>query len=172
MLEHVGEQAGFTRLGVGVDLDRRDRERLVARLDDRLHRVAELRDDVEAVQRISRVGAEARCGVGQLGPGCTVHHPRAKALHHLLESGEVLDGVGLAVANDDVSAAGKDRRNEVGDARLRVLVVTIGVDDDVGAMSESKVHPVTERPCETHAGGVRDHVMDPELTCDLDRAVS
>ena len=63
-----------------------------------------------------------------------------------------------------------DRRDKVGDRCLRVLVVAVGVHDDVGAAEERVVGPVPEGPRKTHGPGVLDDVGTEPLG-DLDRPV-
>jgi len=77
----------------------------------------------------------------------------------------------LAVADHDVGLAGHDRGDQVGDAVLRVLVVAVGVDDDVGPVKEGVVHPVAEGPGETHVAHVVHEVLDAVLARHLDGAV-
>ena len=47
--------------------------------------------------------------------------------------------IDLAVADDHVGAALDDRRDELGDVAAVVLVVGVGVDDDVGAELQARV---------------------------------
>ena len=77
----------------------------------------------------------------------------------------------LPVGDDDVGLAGDDRLNQVGDALLRVLVVAVGVDHDVGAEFERPLHAVVERAAQPLVAGVPDEVGDPVRLGHLDRAV-
>ena len=70
------------------------------------------------------------------------------------------DVPGLAVRDDDVGAPPKNRREKIGDPLLRVLVVAVGVDDDVGAMGQGVVDAVAEGPREALVFGVPDEVRD------------
>jgi hypothetical protein len=99
--------------------------------------------------------------------------PAAEPLQQHLRAGEVLDEVDLPVGDDDVGAAGDDRLHQVGDALLRVLVVAVGVDDDVGPELERPLHAVVERPAQAAVAGVAHEVDDAVLARDLDvRSVS
>jgi hypothetical protein len=93
------------------------------------------------------------------------------ALHELLEAGEVLDRAGLPVADDDLGFLPEDRLHELGDLRLRVLVVPVGVHDDVRTVQQRVVDAVTERAGETHVRRVVHEVLDAVLLGDLDGAV-
>jgi hypothetical protein len=53
----------------------------------------------------------------------------------------VLDVLDLAVADDHVGVAGEDRLDELDDVAAVVLVVGVGVDDDVGAELERASRP-------------------------------
>ena len=61
---HRREQARLAQLLVRADRDVVDRDGHLARLDDRLERVGELRDDLHRERGLAVVGAEARGGVG------------------------------------------------------------------------------------------------------------
>ena len=77
----------------------------------------------------------------------------------------------LAVADDHVGLAGEDRRDQLGDVGAAVLVVGVGVDDDVGAELEAGVEPGLEAGRQALVVGQADDVLDPVLAGDLDRAV-
>ena len=70
------------------------------------------------------------------------------------------DVLGLAVSDDDVGASLKNRREKIGDPLLRVLVVAVGVDDDVGAVGQRIIDAVAEGPREALVFGVPDDVHD------------
>ena len=77
----------------------------------------------------------------------------------------------LAVADDHVGLAGEDRRDQLRHVGAAVLVVGVGVDDDVGAELEAGVEPGLESGGEALVVGQPDDVLDPVLARDLDRAV-
>jgi hypothetical protein len=83
----------------------------------------------------------------------------------------VLDRVGLAVADDHVGAALDDRGNELGDVVAVVLVVGVGVDDDVGAELQRGVEPRLEAGGQALVVRQLDDVVDAVGARDLDRAV-
>ena len=99
------------------------------------------------------------------------HDPRAELLQPLLQRREVLDRVGLAVADDHVGAAVEDRRDELGDVAAVVLVVGVGVDDDVGAELEAGVEARLEAGGQPLVVRQLDDVVDAVGAGDLDRAV-
>ncbi len=78
----------------------------------------------------------------------------------------------LAVADRDVGGARDQGLHEVGDLRLRILVVAVGVDDDVGAVTERVVHAVAERAGEPLVAHVVHEVGDAVRLRDLDGAVA
>ena len=171
VLEDVREQTRFARLRVGLDGNTRDTQALVSGLNDRLHAVAELSDDVQSDEGLARVRSEAARRVGQVGLGGEVHHTATHPLHDLFETREMRDRLGLPVPDDDVRLTSQDGLNQVGDSLLRVLVVAVGVDDNVRAVLEGVVDTVAERPGEAHVAGVEDEVLDPQLPCYLDGSV-
>jgi hypothetical protein len=73
----------------------------------------------------------------------------------------------LAIGDHDVGGAGDDRCDEIGDSLLRVLVVPIDVDDDVGAELQGSLDAVVERPAEPSGPGVMHELRHAVLTGNL-----
>ena len=167
---HRREQARLARLLVRPDRDVVDGHQHLARLDDRLERVGELRDHLHLQRRLAVVGAEARGGVRHVGAGRAPHDRAAEPLEPLLQRREVLDLVGLAVADHHVGLAGEDRRDELRDVAAVVLVVGVRVDDDVGAELERRVEPRLEGRGEAAVVREPHDVVDAVLARDLDGA--
>ena len=143
----------------------------LAGLDDRLQRVRVLRDDRHLDRGLAVVGAEAGGRVGHVGVRGLAHDPRAELLQALLQRREVLDLVGLAVADDHVGRAVDDRLDELGDVAAVVLVVGVGVDDHVGAELQAGVEPGLEAGGQALVVRQLDDVVDAVGARDLDRAV-
>ena len=173
---HVGagrvEQPRLAGLRIGPDRHLVDRDQHLAGLDQALQRVGEVVDDRELQGGLAVVGAEAGGGVGDRGPREPPHDPAAQPLQALFRAGEVLDLADLAVADDHVGLAGQDRRHQLGDVGAAVLVVGVGVDDDVGAELQAGVQPGLEAGGEALVVGQADDVLDPVLAGDLDGAVA
>jgi hypothetical protein len=83
----------------------------------------------------------------------------------------VLDVLHLAVADDHVGVAGQHRADELGDVAAVVLVVAVGVDDDVGAELQARVEAGLEGVGEALVVRQADDVVDAVLTGDLDGPV-
>ncbi|HET6965849.1 MAG TPA: hypothetical protein VFH58_13825 [Acidimicrobiales bacterium] len=83
----------------------------------------------------------------------------------------MLDLVRLAVGHDDVGHLVEDRGDQVRDALARVLVVPVGVDEDVGAHLQGLQRAVLEGLAQTHVAGVVDEVAHPEAAGHLHRGV-
>ena len=92
-------------------------------------------------------------------------------LEALLHEREVLDRHHVAVADHHVGVAGDDRRDQRGDVVGRVLVVGVGVHDDVGAELEAGVEAGLEGEGQALVVGELHDVVDAELLGDLDGAV-
>ena len=73
----------------------------------------------------------------------------------------MLDLRHLAVADDHVGLPGEDRRDQLRDVGAAVLVVGVGVDDDVGAELQAGVEPGLEPRREPLVVGQPDDVLDP-----------
>src|SRR5690606_18497572 len=128
-------------------------------------------DDGEAQRRLTVVGPEAGGRVGHVGVGCLAHDPAPEPLEHLLRTREVLDRHDVPVADHHVGLTGEDGRHQGRDVGRRVLVVGVGVDDDVGAQLEGGVQPRLEGGGQALVVGQLDDVVDPVLPGHLDRAV-
>jgi hypothetical protein len=83
----------------------------------------------------------------------------------------MLDRVGLAVGDDDVGAVGEDRGDQLGNDFLRVLVVAIGVDDDVGTEFEAGVDATLEGFGQPLVADVAHDVVDAVPSRGLDRGI-
>jgi hypothetical protein len=93
-------------------------------------------------------------------------------LEPLLEVGEVLDLHDVAVADHHVSLAGEDGGHERRDARGRVLVVSVGVDDHIGPELQAGVYACLERRGQALVVGQLDDVIDTVGPGHLDRGVA
>jgi hypothetical protein len=136
-------------LRVDSNRHRHDAEPGLARLEDRLQGVGESREDVELERSQPRDGAEAGGGIAHRGPRQPPHDPRAEPLQQLLGQREVADGVHLAVADHHLGVAVEDRAHQNGNVAAVVLVVGVGVDDDVGAELHGAGQPAREGDRET-----------------------
>ena len=83
----------------------------------------------------------------------------------------MLDRGGLPVGDDDVGLPSEEGRHEVRDALLGVLVVSVGVDDHVGAVGEGVVDAVAEGAGEPLGAAVADDVPYAHAAGDLGGAV-
>ncbi len=77
----------------------------------------------------------------------------------------------LTVGDDDLRLTAQDRLDEVADALLRVLVVSVGVDHDVRAELEGALHSVVEGAAQSAIAGVPDEMGHPVGLRHLDRSV-
>ncbi len=84
----------------------------------------------------------------------------------------MLDLRHLAVADHHVGLAGQDRADQRGNVARVVLVVGVGVDDDVGPELETGVEAGLERGREALVVGQAHDVVDPVGARDLDRAIA
>ena len=172
---HIGgsraEEPGIAGLGVGADRDLADGDIALAGLDQALERVGEVVDHQELQGGLTAVGAKSRGGIGDLGVGEASHHPAAELLEHLLGGGEVVDRGDIAVTDHHFGLAVEDRPHQQRHVGAAVLVVGVGVDDDVGAELQTGVETGLETGCQTAIVGQLDDVVDPALECHGDRFV-
>lgn len=183
--EDAVEEARLARARVGRHLDVRDGHAALARVDDRLERVGELRDDGHALRGLARVGAEAARRVGHGRVGDLAHDPAAEPLEELAGRGHLRERLDVAIADADVGLAGDERGEQLRDVGAVVLVVGVGVDDEVGAVGERRVdagdeggresfvaaeaHDVVDARTARHVGGaVAGAVVDDQRLDDVD----
>ena len=169
---HRAEQARGAGLRVGVDGDVLDGEAGVAGLDDGLEGVGEAVVDEDGGGGLATDGPKAAGGVAHGGAAGAADHVGAPALEDALEPREVGELVGAAVADDDVGAALEDRCDEAGDVGAAVLVVGVGVDDDVGAEAEAGVDAGGVGDGEAAVAREAEDVVDAELGGVLGGAVA
>lgn len=81
------------------------------------------------------------------------------------------DRAGHAVADDDVGAAVEDRLDQARDIGALVLIVAVGIDDDVGAEPQAGVEPDAEGARQALVVLVDENMIDAKLPRHLDRAV-
>ena len=85
---------------------------------------------------------------------------------------EYSDSHGVAILRPDVGLAGENRRDQARDVRARVLIVAVGVDDDVRAAGESVIDAGPESLRQALVALVPHDVMDAERLRHLDGAVA
>ena len=77
------------------------------------------------------------------------------------------DVADVSVTNDHVGRALGQRLHEIGDCTCVVLVVRVGIDDEVRAEFETGVQPSLERRCQSAVLRELHHVIDAMGTRDL-----
>jgi len=169
---HRAHQPGLAQRRVGVDRHVIHGQVLLAGLDNGLQRIGVARDHVQAQGRLAGKGAEAAGRVGDVGARHRPHHARSDPLQELLHRREVLDTLHLPIADDHIGFVAQDGGDQVGDAVLRVLVVGIGVDDDVGPEAQAGVQPGLEGGGQPLVGGVAHHVVHPQRPGHFDGPVA
>ena len=95
----------------------------------------------------------------------------AEVLQEAFCPGKMCDAVGLAVANDQLGSAGQDGLDQLDDVAAKVLVVAIGVDDDIGAQLKAGVETRLEGMSQAAVAGKPDDVVRPGLAGDFAGAV-
>ena len=101
-------------------------------LDDRFKRVGEVRHDRLPQRRFAGIGAEAAGRVWHVCIRDLSDNPAAYELQPPLEPRHVPQRADVAVADHDVGLATEQRGEELADIPTGVLVVRVGVDDEIG----------------------------------------
>ena len=99
------------------------------------------------------------------------HYPTSPLLQALFERRKVSDGLHLPVADNDVRFSIQNGGNQTWDVGLWVLIISIGINDNVGAQfqacvkSSLKANSQTLMPWQTY------DVVDPHPACHFHRLV-
>lgn len=168
MLPGAFEQSRFSRLRVGVYGDAGDGQAFVARLDYGFHAVAKHSDGVQFYQRFARVGSKATSCIREVGAGGQVDNAAAKALQPFFERRKMFNLVRLPIGDNDVRSAIDNRLHQISNAFLGILVVPVGIYDDIRAQLQRPLHPVAKRDAEASVAAVAHDVLDTELARDGD----
>lgn len=163
MLEDIGEEPRLAGFGVGDHRNVGDGEALFSGLDDGLHGVGKISNDVQAHGGQAGVSPEAGWGVLNLDASGALYNMAAKGLHGFFEEAEVVDGAGLAVTYNDVVGAVQDWLNEARNILLGVLVVTVSIDDNVGTQLKRLVKAFIKTRGQALVPAMADDVIGTEL---------
>lgn len=123
-----GRQEEF---GISADWDVCDGYTFAASRNDCLHAVTKISHNIEVHGCIAAVGTEARRCIRHISLGGQVDYPTAKALHDFFKRRKMRDLTGLPVGNHDIMCALYDRADQFWYVLLRVLIVAIGVDNNI-----------------------------------------
>jgi hypothetical protein len=167
----AAHQPGLAGFFAGLDGDVGNRQLFFAGLDNGFQGVGVLAEDIEAQGGLSGEGAEAAGGVGNLGAGDKAHGHAAGGLQRFFQRREMLDGVGLAVADDHIGLPGQNGGDELRDLPAGVLVIAIGVDNDVGPQFEAGIQPGLKGFGQPLVADVPNNVIDPQPAGHLHGAV-
>jgi hypothetical protein len=149
----------------------RDRHALLAGLDDRFERVGKVRHDRHPQRRLAREGAEPARRVRHVRVRDLAYHPTAELLQAFAHPAHVLDRLDVAIADDDVRLARKQRSEQGRDVVAHVLVVAVGVDNVIGAELQRRVDARHECGGESLAARETDDVVDARHQRDVAGAV-
>ncbi|OPZ07625.1 MAG: hypothetical protein BWZ08_01743 [candidate division BRC1 bacterium ADurb.BinA292] len=117
------------------------------------------------------VGAEPARHVRHAAAREPADDPRTERLQAFLDEPELLMLPDTAVADHHLGLVGQDRPDQPLDAVAAILVVGVGVDDDVGAVRERGFQPGAERRRQPLIAAEIDDVRDAVRAGHLDGAV-
>lgn len=83
----------------------------------------------------------------------------------------MLNSVGLSIPNDDLRPAFQDGSAELRDVEAGILIVAVGIDDDIGAKPQARVDTGSEGNCKAFVALVVDNIISTALVRYLDRSV-
>ena len=161
VLPHVGHQARGTFRRIGAHWHRNHPRTAVARLDDGFERVGVIRQDDGVQRHVAGHGPEAAGGIRHVQPGSARDHPAADHLQAAFERREGLQGSHPAVANDQFGLASQDGAYQKRDVGSIVLVVGIGVNDQIRPQPQAGLQPGSKGNCQPGMVRQAQHMVHP-----------
>src|SRR3546814_9545937 len=98
--------------------------------------------------------------------------PTAESLKKSLGGAKMRYRLCSPVADHDIGAACDDRLDELRNIGAIILIVAVGIDDDIGVGTEGKVDAVPETACQTHIATVAQYMVHAAVPRDVARPVS
>ncbi len=144
VLRNGAEESGVSGLWVDADIDRGDAKSVVACLDESFHAVGELGVEEDALAGLAGKGAKAGWRITDGGSGDHAQDRTATKLQGFFDDSKFGVINDRAAADHQIGAALQNRLHELGDVGTAVLVVTIGINDDVCAVGEGIVNAQAE----------------------------
>lgn len=157
--------------GVDADIDGGDADAGGSGLDEGLHAVGEAGVDEDALAGHAGEGTEAGGGIADGGAGDPAEGGGACELESLLYGGELGVFDDGSVAYDDVGLIFEDGDDEFCDIGAAVLVIGVGIDEDVGSAGEGGLDAGGEGGGEAAIAAEGDDVLDAEAAGDFDGVV-
>lgn len=105
-------------------------------------------------------GAEAAGRIGDVGFARHAHYPAAQLLQQFLNRREVLDGFDGSGAHHDIGTMFQNGQRQRGYVVGVVLVVGIGIDDDIRPPAQAGIKTCHEAACQTLIAGMPDDMID------------
>jgi len=165
------EQARGARRGIGTHRHRKHRQPVLTGMDQCLDRVGKAGHHVDREGGLARIGAKARHRVLHVKPGQPAHDPASQALQQPLGRGKGRVGAGVAVPQHDIRAALDDGAHEIGDGTAAILVVAIGIDNDIGPCGDGVLDPGLKAARQPLVALLAQDVVHAEPSGDLDGVI-
>src|SRR4026209_1929650 len=117
----------------------RDGKRSRSGMNQRFQSVGELRVDNRAESSFAVESPKPAGGVLNGGSRSLADNPTAELLQLLFGSRKVIDGIDITGANNEVGFSPQNGLDERRDVSAKVLIVRIGVDNNVGTALQTGV---------------------------------
>ena len=145
---------------------------VLARLDDGLEGVGVVVEYRQALGGGATDRPEAARRIDHIGAAGDAHYPAAEPLQQLLGQRKMLDGLDGSRADDDVRLVRQYRRGQARNVVGVVLIVGVGVDDDVGTEPYAVLQAGDECLRQSLVARVTHHVIDMIVPCYPDGIVA
>ena len=168
---HALKQARLSQLFVCADLDVRQPQLLVARIDDCLQRIGVFAGNVDFHGRIPAIGAKTAGRIRNFAARCLAHHAAACLLQLLFEAGEMLDAVRIPIADDHLGFSLQNRLYQRRNIPAVILVVAVCIDDDIRAQPQAGIQPSHKALGQPAVVGEPHDMVHAQLFCHFHRPI-
>jgi len=117
------------------------------------------------------IGAKTTSYVWNISLGDFADYVTTEFLELFFKPGKILNFVNLTVADHDLGFFSENRLNKPRDVRTFVLVISVGVDDDVGAEFQCFFQPGFESPRQSFVLIKMNEMVYSPLASNFDRAI-
>ena len=169
--EHAAKKSGRAQLPIGTNRDRGHRNFVPSSLDNGFQRVCIFIHHVEPHGRFAAVCPKAAWGVRDIGIRRLSDDPTPEMLEFFLERREMLGLVDGALPDHNICLAFQDWTNQFLDIVSAVLVVRVGIDDDIGTVSQAGIQSCHEAFCKAFVASEVYDIMDAPSFGNLDGVV-
>gem|GEM_PF-5596821 len=163
MFKNIFKQSRRTCWWIGVNIYPIDFETLFIRLNNSIDHVAELCGDVESKKSISRIRTKSTHAIGKLFAYHKTQNHISKSLKPFFVPTKMGYLCWFSVPDYYICLSCHNRRHEIFDIFSRVLIVGIGIDDNIGSALECVINSVGKCAPKSSIFVKKKYMMNPDF---------